>query len=1424
MKRARTYLLALGLAAAAAPALAQDSSQDEDRGFLTGLIEDNLSTEGQVVRLDGFEGALSSRATFERLTIADRQGVWLTISDGAISWNRAALLRGAVKVAELSAASIEIARAPQADPAPGIPEPAAQPFRLPDLPVSVEIDTIAAQSVHLGAPIIGAEVTVRLDGGLSLVDGDGTANLRVERIDGTSGTVALSAEFANATEHLALDLSLSEPKDGIAATLLNLPGRPAMDLAIKGEGPLSDFSADLSLASDGEPRLTGTARLTGDGATPPARSFALDLAGDLAPLFLPDFRPFFGPDVRLSVQGSSASDGMTRLDRFAMSAAALTANGSLTLAPDGLPRNFSIDARIAAPDGGRVRLPASGAATELDNAQLSLNFDASRGDAWQGTASLNGLSLGEDRLGQATLQAEGVIARDPAGRRVTAHVRLQAAGLAPADPALAGAVGETLDATTDLTWQEGAPLDISNLLAQTATARLRAAGTIGALDEGLPFTLQGALNLPDLSAFAGLAGRPLGGRVVASVNGNAHLLDGRFDMRAAGIGRDLSGGIEPLDRLLVGQSSLALDARRDESGIVLRRLDLDTDHARMSAEGTFAAGATDASLAARIDDAVRALPQLSGPAAIRAQIRETAPGRFAVDASAEGPGAASVAFAGALIQGADKALSADGRLTAGIRDLAAYASLTRRPLKGALDLTAEGSAALADTSYDLKLNLSGNGLALGVAQLDGLLSGRSSIALDARGDDTSILLRRLDVIADKARISASGSYGAGATDGTLTARLDDTALVFPEMSGPATVDAKLRETAPGRFAVDASAQGPGDASVAYSGALNRAADGAFSGEGRLTAAIRDLAAYAGLARRPLKGALDLTAEGSAAPAENRYDLTVEANGNNVALGEATIDRLLGGRLKLSADADQNGDTTTVSRFQLETGEVTADASGSLSPGGGSITGKAGLRNLAVLAPDFPGALGVTGSVTRTPDGRWGTDLDATDPGGTTAKVSGTLAADASTADLALKGEVPLGLANSLLVPRAIQGRARFDLRLAGPPGLAALAGRITTSGARLVDPNFGVSLVNIAGNVDLSGARAAIDLSGAVEGGGNVAVAGGIGLDAPNPADIRVTLANARLTDPQLYETRVSGALSLTGPLTNGGIIGGTIDLGETEIRVAATGLGTGEIPDGMRHVNESAAGRQTRANAGLLGGPPKAGGGRPLGLDLLIRAPNRIFVRGRGLDAELGGALRLMGTTDNILPQGQFDMIRGRLDILGRRLAFTEGMARLEGSFDPTIRFVATSQAEDVDVSVIVEGSASEPQIHFTSSPELPEDEVLAHLVFGRALGELSALQAAQLASAVATLTGRGGGGLVGRLRKQFGLDDFDVTTGEDGNAALRAGRYISDKVYSEVMVDSEGQADISINLDLSRSLTVKGTAGSDGETGLGIFFQRDY
>src|SRR5690606_11229187 len=122
----------------------------------------------------------------------------------------------------------------------------------------------------------------------------------------------------------------------------------------------------------------------------------------------------------------------------------------------------------------------------------------------------------------------------------------------------------------------------------------------------------------------------------------------------------------------------------------------------------------------------------------------------------------------------------------------------------------------------------------------------------------------------------------------------------------------------------------------------------------------------------------------------------------------------------------------------------------------------------------------------------------------------------------------------------------------------------------------------------------------------------------------------------------------------------------------------------------------------------------------------------------------------------GSFDLIRGRLDILTQRVTFDEGRVTLIGDMNPQLYFVARSDGGDITVLVKVQGTVDNLDIGFSSEPELPQDEVLARLLFNRSIAELSPSQIAQLAEAAAELAGGKNANLLGSLRQGIGLDDL--------------------------------------------------------------------
>jgi translocation and assembly module TamB len=597
--------------------------------------------------------------------------------------------------------------------------------------------------------------------------------------------------------------------------------------------------------------------------------------------------------------------------------------------------------------------------------------------------------------------------------------------------------------------------------------------------------------------------------------------------------------------------------------------------------------------------------------------------------------------------------------------------------------------------------------------------------------------------------------------------------------------------------------------------------------GDLAAQIDSLATYASLIGQPLGGRIDLTASGSVLPDLSRFDTQVNLRSEDLRIGNPTADPLLRGTGRINATIGLADGVLAVRTLEVSTPEVSIVGALNGAAGFGQGRFNASLRDVGVLTDQISGPIRATGAASLDEQGNWGIDATGTGPGGLGAKVVGQIGQDGRLA-IDIDGSAPLALANAALDPRRLSGQANFDLSVNGPPAVTSLGGQVTFSDGRLAAPTLGEALTDIGGQVRLNNGTAQIDLRTRVESGGSISVSGPVGLTGGNQADITVALRNVVLQDPELYSSQISGAITLNGPLQGGARIAGRLELGQTDVQVPSSSISTlGELPD-VRHVGETAVVRQTLRRAGLLGDSSSDGdsssSGRAFPLDIVINAPSRIFIRGRGLDAELGGRLTIGGTTANVIPVGRFALVRGRIDILQQRFDLTEGVATLQGDFDPFIRLVATTETDNGTViSIVVEGPAGAPEVSFVSIPELPQDEVLSQLIFGRDLQSISPLQAVQLASAISTLAGRGGGA-IDRLRRNIGLDDFDVTTDDEGAAAVRAGKYLSENVYTDVTITSEGNTEINLNLDLTSEITAKGSVDQDGETSVGIFFERDY
>ncbi|WP_295962631.1 translocation/assembly module TamB domain-containing protein [uncultured Bartonella sp.] len=458
-------------------------------------------------------------------------------------------------------------------------------------------------------------------------------------------------------------------------------------------------------------------------------------------------------------------------------------------------------------------------------------------------------------------------------------------------------------------------------------------------------------------------------------------------------------------------------------------------------------------------------------------------------------------------------------------------------------------------------------------------------------------------------------------------------------------------------------------------------------------------------------------------------------------------------------------------------------------------------------------------------------FNANGPQGLNMSANGRIPLKGDGIDLHVKGAAPMGIVNQFLAERGTQvsGSANVDATIRGSFAKPELNGHFALANGTFIDPQSNLRLNNIVVDAGLSGERIVLNRANASSSaGGTISANGSISTDFADgmPVDMTVRLNHTRYSDGEMVVATVDGSLTVTGGLLNNPVIGGDLTIEKAEITVPDRFGGAALIDVKHKHLTKDIETTLERAKIDTGKNKVATAPAKPsvVQLKLHIRAPNQIFVRGMGLDVELGGEIGLFGPVNDIHPVGGFQMMRGRFEILSQRLTFTEGTVTLVGNLNPEVNFVATTQGSDITVTVTVSGTINALSVSFTSIPVLPQDEVLARLIFNRSISELSPFQIAQLASAAAELAGVTNTSLLGSLRSTTGLDDLDVVTDKQGNTGVKAGRYIRDNIYLGVEAGSGGNTKGTVNLDISKNLKAKGALGAQGDSSVGVFYEKDY
>lgn len=1349
--------------------------------FLASQIAKQTFPNGLVIGIGRIQGNIYGEAVLHDVTLSDPQGVFLTIPRAEIDWNPRAWLNNRLDIDSFAARRANMARLPEF-----LPSEEEGPI-LPGFDIS--IDELTIDNLTLAPGIAGddpqrvdlvAEVQVEdrrllVDGDAQLGERDSLALLLNAEPDGD--------EFDIAAEMQAFD-------DGPLAEMLGLPD--GYTARVQGAGDWSNWQGGLLVRSQAE--RVAALRITN-------RSGTFGLLGKV------DASDFLSGTLARALGDDVAIRSRTTIDNRTFDGDINVVGRGISLAGQGLVdlaenrvEDFELEAflRDAGLFGPDLRLENARATATIDGSfsDLAIVHDVAIGQLVSGTTRVFALNQ------EGTARYDGSDWILPLSLRVA---RIET-GNPLVDPRLVNGTGRgrILLSGNNLAGEDlqiafrGLAADLA-LRGDLASGRYQIRGPVRADRLALDNvgTAGGTAIIDfDLLPSGWRLGADLDARISPVTNDTLANLAGPAIRVRGGIATSSGAGID-FNRLRVSSAKLALamDGSISGSTTTLAGNGEHTDYGPFTVQGRIEDGAPTAEL-------VFARP-VTGLEDVRLAIAPTEEG-FSIDT--EG-GSILGPFAGVL--GLHAPESGPTRI-----------EIERLTVS---ETDVSGDLTLVDGGVQGTVALGGGGLDGAVALVP--RSGGQGVDIDVTARNASFGGATPLTIA-RAQIDATGVIGDGAYDfsGSATAQgLQYGTLFIGRMAargevenGIGSLDAAISGRRGNRFALDLNAQfRPERIAVAADGqfagraitmprrAVLTALDGGGwrlaptqvnYGDGGAIAsglfATDETALELKLARMPLSLVDVAVAElGMGGTISGNIDFRAPKGGLPTGTARVKVDDLTRSGLVLSSKPVDLSLVARLSADRLEARAVLANEDirrGRVQalidnlPGSGDLTQR-------LRAGSLDGQLRYQGAA----ESLWRLAaidaFDLTGPVAIAANATGTLA------NPRVQGRVA---SDDLRVRSSLSGTDIRDVTVRGNfagsrLNLTRFAGRTANGGT-----------VTGSGIVDLEGLGERVE---------------GRFLEIRGPTlDLRAAASNARLLDANGLSATISGPLRI---VSDG--LGGTI-AGRVQIDRASWTLGTAAEDLRLPRIST----REINAPADRA---EQVAPGRPWRYLINARGPSRIDVDGMGLDSEWGADIILRGTTEDPRIGGSATVVRGDYTFAGTRFELTRGEIDFDadGPIDPTLDIRAETERDGIDVIVTVTGTVSQTEIAFTSDPALPEEEILARLLFGGSITTLSATDALQLGAAVASL--RGGGGLdpINQLRSAIGLDRLrivsaDPALGRETGVAL--GKNFGRRFYVEIITDGRGYSATEVEFRVTSWLSLLASVSTIGRESVVAEISRDY
>ncbi len=1378
-------LVALALAAAVPLGLWWLAETPGGRAFVAARVSGIEPASGIRYEVGRIDGSLLSRFELVDVVVKDLDGTLAVIPRAKVDWEPITLVRRLVSINRLEVPEIRVLRMWALNP------------RDPDEPLLPDIDIRIGRfdlpRVVLEKPLLGREEQVSANGRVEIRSGRVLLDMRAASGRGDGLLLLLDAEPDR--DRFDLEARLDAPAGGLVTTAAGL--KTPLRIEADGAGSWARWRGRVVADLGGEAAATRVADLAVTADDGRFRA-----VGQLLPA------PLLGPGLvadlaapAISVDAEASKDGDWFDVRLAASSAALKLTGSGRIdATDNVAEGVRLEAIVLKPEVVNPALSGSGL-----RATLAVDGPLKEAPlAWTAGAATLRLRTDTGVIGVDSLAAQGTVRLATDTRPLEVPFTARAGRTMGLPPELAALLVEprvqgTIKVADGRISAEGVRLTTTRLTVSGAGARAADGRITAKVDAAVPRFEVSGLGPVDVRATARIDQAPGSARPAVA---------GQFDVRVLGLtnasARDFLGGLPRAS----GNFTLGADGAIALSGAQMTSPNLSVTGASGRydpASGRFALDASGRSRA-------------YGPFTVSASGTSTAPrGTVKLASPGFGFGVTDVVadispVAGGVLlvaRGESPQGPLDGRIVVGFGE--------GRPL--VLDIERAGIAGLEARGrlvqtpagpFAGELVVDGRGVEanLGFSAVGALQQVEGTAqALNARIPlETPVAISkgsaRFSVLLEPERPVIRGSFAAtGVRRDTLVIDEVSGAANLAGTSGVATVKGRGRSGDGQPFTAAARVQSVSDGyAIAMDGTLGKLP---LKLE-RPARIVRTDRGWKLLPARLLlpRGEVDVAGELGAGELGATREVRLALRNVDLSILDLYSSRWgFGGRA--------NGQLVLRSEpgSRIPVGEANLTISGLQRAG---VTGISVPVDVRLSARSDGGGLvmGANMSWQKNDLGRLVLRV-APGPGETPAE---RFAAGQLSGGVRYNGPVEPLWALAGLEGQELKGAIALGADFAGTAADPSLTGIARGKGLIYRNAAFGTEIVDLAFDGDFAGDLLKVNSITGRANGGTISGSGFVRLGLEQVVDLSLDLSRARLANSDTLEFTLSGPLKLQGKGTKATLSG---DLRVDSARVQLVQVETSEIPQLQVR----------RAGEVRLPEPEPTLSATNIALDIRVRADDRVQVEGMGLESVWRGDIRVRGTPAAPIFLGTATLARGEFTFASSTFELKSGRVGFNGRpLDSSINIQAQTQAEEVTAFVTISGTAGKPDIRFSSSPTLPQDEILSRLLFGASVADLSVTEAVQLATAIAGL--QSGTDTLGKVRRSVGVDRLRIVgdNAETGmGTGIAIGKRLTRNVYVEVLTDSQGNTLTTLQLTLSRIWSLFVEVSSQGDSSVNVRYQRE-